>query len=194
MKLDRMIELLEAEHECMLRKSHGDCDSRCEACNLVQDDGELNEMYTKVIKLLKARTGITTQDLKDLELVRRVRAGKVKVAGCTAYTIINGDYYWRHRGEYPWKDGVRLLTVADFENNPDADSQGFLPCWVECNDKEIAFGIKAGLIEDGETLDGWTEVTVDEMPGGEHHNPNVRYWTGKPTDKQMRETAWAIGR
>lgn len=91
MTLEHMIELLEAEHECMLRKSHGDCDSRCEACDLVQDDGELNEMYTKVIKLLKLKNGVTIQDMKDLELVRQVRAGKVKVAGCTAYTIINGD-------------------------------------------------------------------------------------------------------
>ena len=92
----------------------------------------------------------------------------------------------------PWKvQKPRLLLREDFEDNPNADTQGFLPCWVECNEQEIATGIRLGAIKEGETLDGWTEVTVDEMPGGEHHNPNVRYWTGKPTDKQMRETAWA---
>ena len=51
--LERMIELLTIEHECMLRNSHGDCDRKCEDCDLVQDDGELHEMYTDVIGLLK---------------------------------------------------------------------------------------------------------------------------------------------
>jgi len=49
----RMIELLEIEHECMLRKSHDDCDGKCEKCELCQSDKELHEMYTKVIWLLK---------------------------------------------------------------------------------------------------------------------------------------------
>lgn len=53
MTLERMIELLEIEHECMLRGSHDDCDRDCFNCNLVQDDGELHEMYTNVIVLLK---------------------------------------------------------------------------------------------------------------------------------------------
>lgn len=55
MTIDRMVELLKIEHECMLRKSHGDCDGQCEACNLVQDDGELHEMYENVIGLVKAQ-------------------------------------------------------------------------------------------------------------------------------------------
>lgn len=54
MTIQRMVELLTVEHECMLRKSHSDCDSRCESCDLVQDDGELHEMYTDVIAILKA--------------------------------------------------------------------------------------------------------------------------------------------
>lgn len=54
MTIERMVELLTVEHECMLRKSHNDCDSRCESCDLVQDDGELHEMYTDVIAILKA--------------------------------------------------------------------------------------------------------------------------------------------
>lgn len=55
MTIARMVELLAFEHACMLRNSHGDCDRRCENCNLVQDDGELHEMYTDVIALLKAQ-------------------------------------------------------------------------------------------------------------------------------------------
>ena len=53
MTTDRMIELLEIEHECMLRGSHDDCDRNCADCELVQDDDELHEMYTNVIALLK---------------------------------------------------------------------------------------------------------------------------------------------
>jgi len=55
MTIARMVELLAFEHACMLRNSHGDCDRHCENCNLVQDDGDLNEMYTDVISLLKAQ-------------------------------------------------------------------------------------------------------------------------------------------
>ena len=54
MTISRMVELLEIEHKCMLRNSHGDCDRDCDGCDLVQDDGELHEMYTDVIALLGA--------------------------------------------------------------------------------------------------------------------------------------------
>ena len=53
MTIERMIELLKIEHECMLRGAHDDCDRKCADCELVQDDGELHEMYTNVIRLLK---------------------------------------------------------------------------------------------------------------------------------------------
>jgi len=53
MTIQRMIELLEIEHECMLRGSHDDCDRNCADCELVQDDGDLHEMYTNVIGLMK---------------------------------------------------------------------------------------------------------------------------------------------
>ena len=53
MTIQRMIELLEIEHECMLRGAHDDCDRNCADCELVQDDVELHEMYTNVIYMLK---------------------------------------------------------------------------------------------------------------------------------------------
>lgn len=53
MTIQRMIELLEIEHECMLRGAHDDCDRNCADCELVQDDWELHEMYTNVISVLK---------------------------------------------------------------------------------------------------------------------------------------------
>jgi hypothetical protein len=48
-----MIELLEIEHECILRNSDNNCDRKCANCDLVQDDKELHEMYMGVITLLK---------------------------------------------------------------------------------------------------------------------------------------------
>ena len=55
MTIDRMIELLKTEHECMLRNSHGSCNRECADCDLVQDDSELHEMYSDVIAMLVAQ-------------------------------------------------------------------------------------------------------------------------------------------
>ena len=55
MSINRMVELLEIEHTCMLRGAHDDCDRNCADCELVQDDNELHEMYTNVISMLKER-------------------------------------------------------------------------------------------------------------------------------------------
>ncbi len=55
MTIDRMIELLKIEHECMLRGSHDVCDRNCADCEFVQDDYELHEMYVNVISLLQER-------------------------------------------------------------------------------------------------------------------------------------------
>ena len=70
MTIERMVELLEAEHKCMLRKSHGDCDSQCDDCDLVQDDGELHEMYSDVIALLKAQP---CKDAVSREAIRELK-------------------------------------------------------------------------------------------------------------------------
>ena len=86
----------------------------------------------------------------------------------------------------------RLITAADFADNPDVDDRGYIPCWVECNEIEIASGIKNGIIVPGETVDGWTEVSLRDMPGGDFYNPNVRYWTRKPSQEQREETPWQI--
>ena len=52
MTIDRMIELLKIERDCMLRAAHDDCDRNCADCELAQDDYELDEMYINVISLL----------------------------------------------------------------------------------------------------------------------------------------------
>ncbi len=71
MTIDRMIALLEIEHECMLRGSHVECDRHCENCDLVQDDSELHEMYTNVIALMKDKQ--RKEDDKTSEQARNHR-------------------------------------------------------------------------------------------------------------------------
>ena len=55
MTVERMIELLEIEKECVLRNASGKCNRYCAGCDLLQDDTELHEMYTEAIALLKAQ-------------------------------------------------------------------------------------------------------------------------------------------
>lgn len=73
MTVQRMVELLGIEYECMLRGSHGDCDRKCEDCELVQDDDELHEMYTNVIEIVRKQI-----PMKPKSKVRRGSHGKVQ--------------------------------------------------------------------------------------------------------------------
>ena len=85
MTIERMIELLKIEHECMLRNSHGNCTHKCEDCDLVQDDGELHEMYLDVIGILKAQE----PTLIDLQTINN----KVKYGYCPKCNhILDGIY------------------------------------------------------------------------------------------------------
>jgi hypothetical protein len=58
MTIERMIELLSIEHECILRNTNGSCDRQCERCELVQDDGELGEMYERAIAILERQESV----------------------------------------------------------------------------------------------------------------------------------------
>ena len=62
-----MIELLEIEHACMLRKSHDGCSGDCCNGDLVQDDNELHEMYTDVIHILREQTA----RVMNFEVIKR---------------------------------------------------------------------------------------------------------------------------
>lgn len=39
---------------------------------------------------------LSEQDLRDLEVIRKVRAGAIKMKVCSEYTIMNGDWARRH--------------------------------------------------------------------------------------------------
>lgn len=87
-------------------------------------------------------------------------------------------------------EAPRIITAEDFRENPAVDEHGFLPAWVECDEVETERGELVGVISKGETLDGWTEVSLDDMPGRPGHNPHVRYWTGRPGKELMGKVKW----
>lgn len=82
MTIQRMIELLQIEHECMLRGAHDACDRNCAVCELVQDDGDLHEMYTDVIALLKEQEPrlLGLEEVKAIALreTKRIQSSEVE--------------------------------------------------------------------------------------------------------------------
>jgi len=72
----------------------------------------------------------------------------------------------------------RLLTFEDFDNNPEVDSKGRLPAWVEHNWKG------------GPSLtdDGYAAVTKQEMENWDRSF--IRWWTSRPNKAQMEATGW----
>ena len=53
MTINRAIELLKIEKECIRRNADG-CDRNCADCDLVQEDRELLEMYGMLIEWLES--------------------------------------------------------------------------------------------------------------------------------------------
>lgn len=72
----------------------------------------------------------------------------------------------------------RLLTFEDFDNNPEVDSKGRLPAWVEHNWKG------------GPSLtdDGYAAITKQEMENWDRSF--IRWWTSRPSKEQMEAIPW----
>ena len=99
MTTERMIELLEIEHECMLRGAHNDCDRNCADCELVQDDDELHEMYTNVIALMKERRWIpVTERLPEVGQVVLALGARSSTTG-----MFQGITSEKHPDMWWWK-------------------------------------------------------------------------------------------
>ena len=65
----------------------------------------------------------------------------------------------------------RVMTQEDFENNPNVDQYGCLPCWMEYREEP--------------KWDGWAEATVHTCV-----EYGRRPWTSRPTDYQREATPW----
>ena len=68
MTIQRMIDLVKIELQCVTRKACTNCYG-CELCDLVQDDAELQNMYCSVIEALEAQTPriLTREEMEDAE-------------------------------------------------------------------------------------------------------------------------------
>lgn len=98
MTVERAIELLEIERNCVYRNSQGNCNRDCYSCDLVQDDGELLEMYAKVIALLKSR------EPANAKVSNGTGPTRSYVCGVCSEAIDPGDKYCRMCGiEVRWR-------------------------------------------------------------------------------------------
>lgn len=73
--------------------------SICEECpyNVGNDYGCRARLRDDIVTLLRA------QESKDLELLSRVKSGKVLKSVCKDYVIYNGDWYRKNRWDWPEK-------------------------------------------------------------------------------------------
>ena len=73
----------------------------------------------------------------------------------------------------------RVMTAADFDNNPNTDSQGFLPAWIEYR-RDDEWG-EYWADDDDE----WTSVRADNFEGY-----GYRCWTSRPTKAEREAVKW----
>lgn len=86
----------------------------------------------------------------------------------------------------------RLVTVEDFDDNPDVDQDGYLPAWCETTQSyDEATGALMGL--EGCTFSGWGTIERSDLTCDEDFGKGLRYWTARPSVEQMMETPWENG-
>ena len=69
---------------------------------------------------------------------------------------------------------ARLVTYEDFHSERE-DGGGAIPCWKEARSKTRHCG--------------WAVIVYGKMLA-DRETGVARYWTARPTEKQMREEAW----
>ena len=72
-----------------------------------------------------------------------------------------------------------IVTIADYENNPNVDKDGNLAVWRESRHLNgIAYYNDGWVILNRNRVEGWFN---SEM---------IRFWTSRPTDEQMEKVKW----
>lgn len=99
--------------------------------------------------------------------------GKDDGRPCESLHPLLNDAYALLKAQEP-----HLITKADFADNPMIDDGGYLPAWVEFNREKYGEFFE-------EDADGWGCVNINKVG-----NDMARYWTAKPSLKQMEETPW----
>ena len=99
MKIDRVLELLKIERECVTRQSPCNeksklCDRNCGECDIAQNDLELIEMYDFVISMIETLNGRSQWISVNDRLPER--SGDVLVCYGEYYMSVL-SYSWRHK-------------------------------------------------------------------------------------------------
>lgn len=115
--------------------------------------------------------------IKGLEMHEKKRTG-VGCLECPYAEAEGGTDDWCIRGLHRdilallKEQEARVVTTADFENNPNLDDSYHLNVWEEYRDG---------------TRCGWNTINInDVITFTDIH----RYWTSRPTDKQRQAVKW----
>lgn len=76
-----------------------------------EDWSDVHESMNIAIAALKAQEPISDQDLKDLDILRRVKEGKLAKSLCRDYVIYNGEWYRNHKWDWPNDDPLEPRIV-----------------------------------------------------------------------------------
>ena len=104
MKINRVLELLKTERECVTRQSHCNeksklCDRNCGECDIAQNDLELIEMYDFVISMIETLSGRS----QWISIEDRLPPDNQMVIG---YTPVDGYMFvgFHRTFNYPWNE------------------------------------------------------------------------------------------
>ena len=100
MKIDRVLELLKIERECVTRQSPCNeksklCDRNCGECDIAQNDLEIIEMYNFVISMIETLNGVSQWiSVKD-RLPENSDTVLITHKGGVSFGWYNGRYWER---------------------------------------------------------------------------------------------------
>lgn len=192
MKLD--IETVIEALECCAGPGMDSCDY-C-PCNEMRNDGvwQCDAMRRQAAELLKAIAdktlpgGLSEQDMRDLDVVRRIRAGRSLKVGNRAYVIFNGAFY-RKIGMARLGAPAELLPLDELLALP-ADEDHAVPVCVE---ERVPVGKWYNSIL--QWMDARFVLTDYVRDRNYYYNPENygyawRCWTGWPTREQREAIPW----
>ena len=131
------------------------------------------EKREKVIEALEACVLKDPDDSRDCKNCPRCNYGAFITNSCINGVMVDAQ-------ELLKAQEPRVLTDADFINNPNCDSKGFLPAWIEYR-RDTDEWAKYWQDDDDE----WTTVKIDNYKG-----EGYRCWTSKPSEEQRKAVAW----
>lgn len=67
----------------------------------------------EAIELLKEQEPMTVNERRDLEILRRVKSGKILKHGCADYVIYNGEWYRKNPWNHPQEPVKPVFDAGD---------------------------------------------------------------------------------